>query len=143
MRVSGPAEQDAAAVVKAILHAMETGDVVTAFELFDPEVVYINTGEPPFEVRGRDAYVSFITQLQDLYTEPRSHEILGVEAYTPTMAAIRARVSVGDVSAFALMFHYVRDGRVVELIDVIEDRARTVAPYIDQDAMARLKAAHT
>lgn len=130
-------------VVEAILEAWEARDAAAGFDLIDRDVVYINTGYEPFEIRGRDAYLAFGASLDDdFYTAPRSHEILGIDAFTPTMACLRARVTVGDVSVLGLCFHYVTNGRLVEMIDVIEDRARSLAPYINTAALARLKEAN-
>lgn len=139
--MTGDTSRDAVQVVEAILHAWEAGDAAAAVDLIDRDVVYINTGYEPFEIRGRDAYLAFGASLDDFYTAPRSHEILGIDALTPTMACLRVRVTVGDVSVLGLNFHYVRNGRLVEVIDVIEDRARCLAPSINAAVLARLKEA--
>lgn len=118
---------------------MDTGDLAAAYDLLDPELVYLSTGIEPVEIRGRDQYSAFIGSLKGFYTAPRSHEILGIDSHTPTMAALRVRVTVGELSALSIVFHYVRDGRVVELIDVIEDRGRMLAPFVRRDAVEHLQ----
>ena len=114
-------------------------DAAAAADLIDEELVYVNTLYDPFEIRGREAYLAFGASLSDFYTAPRSHEILGIDAFTPTMACLRLRVTVGEVSVLGLSFHYVRDGRLVEMIDVVDDRGRALAPYINTVMLSRLK----
>lgn len=126
--MTGDTSRSAAHVVEAILRAWDTRDAAAAVDLIDPDIVYINTGYEPFEIRGRDAYLAFGASLHDFYTVPRSHEILGIDALTPTMACLRGRVTVVDVSVVAAAFHYVKNGRLVELIDVMDDRGCAFAP---------------
>lgn len=52
------------------------------------------------------------------------------------MAALKGRMTVGDVSVATVMFYDVKDGRVTEIIDVFEDRGRQVAALIDPQALA-------
>ena len=128
---------DAAAVVQRMLDARDAGDDGTRRALISPDVLYINTGFAPFELRGRDAYLRFVDSLHDIYTAPRVDEFLGIDALSPTLAALKGRVTIGDVSAAAVMFHYVYEGVVTEIIDVFEDRGRNVASMIDPIALAK------
>ena len=134
--MAGGEAGDAAAVVQAVLDAREVGDESARRALISPDVVYINTGFAPFELRGRDAYLRFIDSLHDIYTAPRVDEFMGIEGLSPTLAALKGRVTIGDVNAVAVLFHYVYDGVVTEIIDVFEDRGRRVASMIDPVALA-------
>lgn len=126
----------AAEIVQAILDARDAGDDERRRTLIDPDVVFISTGFAPFELHGRDAFLRFIDSLDDVYVAPRTDEFFGVEAYSPSMAASKGRVTIGDVSCATVVFYFVKDGRVTEIIDVFEDRGRQLAPLIDPQALA-------
>lgn len=134
---------DAAEIVQAILDAKDAGDDDRRRALIDPNVVFISTAFTPFELHGRDAFLRFIDSLHDIYVAPRTDEFLGIEAFSPSMAAQKGRVTVGDVSGAAVMFYFVKDGRVTEIIDVFEDRGRQVAALIDPTALAAALATPT
>lgn len=127
---------DAAGIVQAILDAKDAGDEERRRALIDPDVVFISTGFAPFELHGRDAYLRFIDSLHDIYVAPRTDEILGIEAFSPSMAALKGRLTIGEVSGAAVMFHLVKDGRVTEIIDVFEDRGRQFAALVDPQSLA-------
>ena len=133
--MAGDANQ-AATIVQAILDAKASGDEDARRALIDPEILYVNTGFAPFELKGRDAYLGFIDSLHDIYTAPRKDEYLGIDALSPSFALLRGRVTIGDVTSAVFMFHYVTDGRVTEVIDVFEDRGRSVVAMIDPQALA-------
>ena len=134
---------DAAEIIQAILDAKEAGDEERRRALIDPEVLFISTAFAPFELRGRDAFIRFIDSLHDIYVAPRTDEYLGIEAFSPSMAALKNRVTIGDVSGVSVMFFMTKDGRVAEIIDVVEDRGRPVAALLDPAALAAALASPT
>jgi hypothetical protein len=127
---------NAAEVVTRIMEAAAAGDAATARGLFHPDCVYHNLNYVPFSLRGRDAYLAFITGVSDsVYNAPRSVEIEGIDAIGSRMAILRGTVTVGDRTLRAILVHLVEDGQVVELFDLAEGRCRDFAPFIPDGAL--------